>query len=139
MTEADLKKAIQTGKYSQKELADMTGLPLHKLVMILPQYNFNQHRQWYYQTMNRRVLKCARRFMTDDQIRARYGYTVQQIRMRRYRYVKRGKYVQGQNPEKAYRVAQALKRYPDMSLTDIAIAANCSRCTARRYKKLLAA
>lgn len=139
MTDPDLKYLVKTGSYTQKDLAAITGLPLHKLRMILPEYNFAQYRQWYFETMNRRVLKCARRFMTDEQIHARYGYSIHQIRMRRYRYVKRGKYVQGQNPEKAFRVAQCLKRYPDMALSDIAIAANCSRCTARRYKKLLAA
>lgn len=139
MTEAELKALVKTGKHTMHQLAIICDLPYHKMYDMAPYLNYHQHRQWYLQTLRRRVRKCTRKFMSDHQIATRYGYGLQQVRMVRYRHVKRGKYVQGQNAEKANRVVQCLKRYPDLSLTDVAKVANCSRDTARRYRRLLQA
>lgn len=139
MSEDELRLLVRTGKHTLNQLASIYDVPYGKMYDMAPYLNYHQHRQWYLQTLRRRVRKCTRKFMSDHQIAIRYGYGLQQVRMVRYRYVKRGKYVQGQNAEKANRLVQCLKRYPHMNMTEIAKAANCSRDTVRRYKRLLEA
>ena len=92
MRDDEFRRLVQMGCFSRRQICAMVGISRAKLEHLFELYNFQQYREWYKQTLKRRVLREVKRGTRNPVIALRYDYTLNQVYMAKYRWLpKEGK------------------------------------------------